>query len=153
MTPTATALVASFEASAKAAQTAEENLRKAMAEEVKRLERQRAFAFRRTRLVRLLASHAGMPESKPEEVWQAQRRAVRDEIGWTGTSEAHEAILARLQPVGDAVRDHLCPKDGSEPADVKTELEAFEAWFEGAHGKSFYALFDQYFPEVPVVDF
>jgi hypothetical protein len=33
------------------------------------------------------------------------------------------------------------------------ELEAFEAWFEGAHGKSFYALFDQYVPEVPVVDF
>jgi hypothetical protein len=32
-------------------------------------------------------------------------------------------------------------------------LEAFEAWFETAHGKPFYVLFDQYVPEVPVVDF
>ncbi len=153
MTPTATALMAAFEASAKAAQVAEEDLRKAMTEQVKRLERQRAFAFRRTRLVRLLAGHAGTPESKPEEVWQAQRRAVRDELGWTGASEAHEAILARLQPVAAAVHNHLCGKENSAPAEVMAELEAFEAWFEGAHGKSFYALFDQYFPEVPVVDF
>jgi hypothetical protein len=153
MTQPATALIAAFEASAKAAQTAEDELRKAMAEEVRRLERQRAFAFRRTRLVRILANHVGTADSKPEEVWQAQRRAVGDELGWTGASEAHEAILVRLQPVGAAVRDHLCGEDGSEPADVKSELEAFEGWFEGAHGKSFYALFDQYFPEVPVVDF
>jgi hypothetical protein len=153
MTSAATSLIAAFEASAKAAQAAEDELRKAMADKVARLERQRAFAFRRTRLVRLLAGHSGTPESKPEEVWQAQRRAVRDELGWTGASEVHEAILARLQPVGAAVRDHLFGEEGTEPPDVKAELEAFEAWFEGAHSKSFYALFDQYFPEGPVVDF
>jgi hypothetical protein len=38
-------------------------------------------------------------------------------------------------------------------AAVQEELAAFEAWFEGVHGTPFYALFDQYFPEVPVVDF
>jgi len=43
--------------------------------------------------------------------------------------------------------------DGEAPPAVAPELEAFEAWFEGAHGKSFYALFDQYVSEVPVVDF
>jgi hypothetical protein len=88
MTPAATALIAAFEASAKAAQTAEDELRKAMAEQVKRLERQRTFAFRRTRLVRILASHAGTADSKLEEVWQAQRRAVHDELGWTGATQA-----------------------------------------------------------------
>src|SRR5262245_42090381 len=128
MTPAASALVASFEASAKAAQAAEEDLRKAMGEQIKRLERQRAYAFRRTRVVRLLASHGGSPESKPEEVWQDQR-AVRDELGWSGVSEAYDAILAKLQPVGAAVRGHARGKDG-EAAEVKTELEAFEAWFE-----------------------
>jgi hypothetical protein len=153
MTPAATALLSALEASAKAAQAAEEELRKRMSEEVSRLERQRAFAFRRTRLVRVLAAHAGTPEAKPEEAWQAQRRAVRDELGWSGTSEAHEAILARLQPVAAAVRNQVCSNEDRSPAEVMAELEAFEAWFETTRGTSFYALFDQYFPEVPVVDF
>jgi hypothetical protein len=154
MTPAAAALLASFEASAKSAQAAEESLRKSMAAEVARLERQRAFAFRRTRLVRALTRHAGEVEAKAEEVWLAQRQAVRNELGWSEPSDVHDAILARLAPVGRAVS--LCANGGTAngtPAAVRDELAAFEAWFEGVHGKSFYALFDQYYPEVPVVDF
>ena len=153
MTPTVTSLLTAFEAAAKNAQAAEEELRKSMTAQIARLERQRAFAFRRTRLVRILATHAGEPGSKQEEMWQAQRRAVREELGLSSASEAHEAILARLQPVGGAVSQCICAVEGSAPSSVLAELEAFEAWFESAHGKSFYALFDQYYPEVPVVDF
>jgi hypothetical protein len=153
MTPAALALVTEFESAAKSAQVAEAELRKTMTEQIARLERQRAFAFRRTRLVRTLADSAGVEASQPEQVWAAQRQAVRDELGWTGTSEAYDAILARLRPVGLAVRTCACAAEGEATTPVTPELEAFEAWFESAHGKSFYALFDQYVPEVPVVDF
>jgi hypothetical protein len=153
MTPAALALLAEFESAAKSAQVAEAELRKTMTEQIGRLERQRAFAFRRSRLVRTLADSAGLEASEADQVWAMQRQAVREELGWTGKSEAHDAILARLQPVAQAVRQCVCTLEGQAPAPVTPQLEAFEAWFEGAHGKSFYALFDQYVPEVPVVDF
>ena len=153
MTPAAIALVAEFESAAKAAQVAETELRKTMAVQIARLERQRAFAFRRTRLIRALAGSTGAGASEAEEIWRAQRQAVRDELCWTGTGEAYEAILARLQPVAWAVWQRVCAVEGEVLPAVVSELEAFETWFEGVHDKSFYALFDQYVSEVPVVDF
>lgn len=153
MTPAATALVAEFEAAAKTAQVVEEELRKEMTQRIARLERQRAFAFRRTRLIRTLAINTGPETQEFDKAWSVQRQAVRDELGWTGPSEAYDAILTRLLPVGRSVWQCVCPIQSEEPPAVAQELEAFEAWFEGAHGKSFYALFDQYVPEVPVVDF
>lgn len=146
------ALVAEFEAAAETAQRTEEALRKKLADEVARLERQRAFAFRRTRLVRALAN-AAIGAEKEEDALSRQRSAVRNELGWTDESEAYGAILDRLKPVGFTLWQCACGAEGRLPSDVNTELQAFEAWFEDAHGKSFYALFDQYVPEVPVVDF
>jgi hypothetical protein len=153
MSPAAMALLAELESAAKTAQVAEAELRKRMAEQIGRLERQRAFAFRRTRLVRTLVHSAGAEASEPEQVWAAQRQAVREELGWTEKSDVYDAILVRLQPVALAVWKCACAADGEAAPAVGPELEAFEAWFEGAHGKSFYALFDQYVSEVPVVDF
>jgi hypothetical protein len=157
MTPAAKALLASYETAARTAQAAEDELRKRMAAEVAHLERQRTFAFRRTRLVRALARHADAADARPEEAWLAQRQAVRNELGWSEPSDAHDTILARLEPVGRAVRLCLAAPEGDSvvgsAAAVQDELAAFEAWFEAERGTSFYALFDQYFPEVPVVDF
>ncbi len=56
MTPAALALVAQFESAAKATRTAEEELRKKLTEQIAGIERQRAFAFRRSRLIRSLAT-------------------------------------------------------------------------------------------------
>ncbi len=152
MTAVAAELVAGFEAAAKTAQQAEEASRKKMAEEVARLARRRAFAFRRTRLVRALANAAVGAELE-DAALAAQRHAVREELGWTGESAAYGAILDRLQPVGLIVWQCACGAESGTPAAVHAELEAFETWFEDANGKSFYVLFDQYVPEVPVVDF
>jgi hypothetical protein len=152
MSPVAAALVAEFEAAAKTAQQAEETLRKKMVQEVAHLERQRAFAFRRTQLIRVLASSAAAADSDAAAA-AAQRAAVRDELGWSGESEAHGKILDRLVPVGSAVWRCTGENGDGAASAVGTELKQFEAWFEQAHGKSFYALFDQYYPEVPVVDF
>jgi hypothetical protein len=163
MTPGAVALVAEFETAARATRAAEEELRKKLSAQIASIERQRAFAFRRTRLVRSLASAVEAETAKAEGeadateteamVWSGQRRAVRDDLGWTGESQAYDAILAQLQPVGRAVWQCSCSVEPGSGAVVLDELEKFEIWFETAHGKSFYALFDEYVPEVPVVDF
>jgi hypothetical protein len=153
MTPAAHALLAEFEAAAKSALAAEDELRKSMLERIAHLERRRAFAFRRMRLVRVLADAAASEVSETGDAWPAQRLAVRQELGWSATSETNDAILARLEPVGRAVWRRVTGAEEEAPADVVPELEAFEAWFQEKHGKPFYAVFDQYFPEVPVVDF
>jgi flavin-dependent dehydrogenase len=152
MKPVVAELVAEYEAAAKAAQQAEGALRKRLADEIARSERNRAFAFRRTRLVRALATAAAAAEAE-DIALAAQSQAVRDELGWTGASAAYDAILDRLRIVGRVV--WLCVRGADEAASVAVhaELVAFESWFEATHGKSFYALFDQYVPEVPVVDF
>lgn len=152
MNAAATAVVAEFEAAARAAQHAEEALRKRLAEEIARSERNRAFAYRRTNVVRTLAV-ASVGVETEEAALAAQRRAMREELGWTGPSAAYDAILERLQPLGRIVWQCACGAEAATSAAVHAELAAFEAWFESAHQKSFYVLFDQYVPEVPVVDF
>jgi hypothetical protein len=164
MTPAALALVAQFESAAKATRAAEEELRKKLTEQIASIERQRAFAFRRTRLVRALAAASDVSTAAPEaereneagleaKAWARQRHAVREELGWTGESDAYNAILEQLRPVAAQVRRCACSDQPDGGADVLDELEKFETWYERTHGKSFYALFDQYVPEVPVVDF
>jgi len=145
-------LLAGFEAAGRAAQKSEEELRRKLAEEVARLERQRAFAFRRTRLIRALAT-AAEPVGTEQEAVSAQRHAVRSELGWSHESAAYGAILDLLRPVGQAVWQCACGGESVTASDVHAALAEFEGKFEEAHGKSFYALFDQYVPEVPVVDF
>ncbi|MEQ1616094.1 MAG: hypothetical protein ABL904_25345 [Hyphomicrobiaceae bacterium] len=150
MSTTAAALVAEFADGARIAQIAEQELRQRMTAEIAKLERERAFAFRRTRLIQALA---GVTDPDPEIAAAAQRRAISSEIGWTGESDIEKTILDHLAPVARAVWQCTCDMDEVGSAEVMADLQAFEAWFETAHGKSFYALFDQYVSEVPVVDF
>ena len=149
-TQAAAALIAEFADGVRIAQAAEKALRLRMADEIAKLERQRAFAFRRTRLVTALAS---VTDPDPEAAAAAQRRAVTEEIGWSGESEIETTILDRLKPVGHAVWQCANDADGATPAKVYDTLEDFEAWYEGQYGKPFYALFDVYVVEAPVVDF
>jgi hypothetical protein len=152
MNEAAAALVASFEGAAKRAQDAETILRKKVAEEIARLERQRAFAFRRARLVGILATSAEGLE-KEDEAASAQSAAVGEELGWGGESPARIAILDEMKPLGLSVWRCVCGGEDASPEEVTAEIERFETWFESKHGTPFYALFDQYVPEVPLVDF
>lgn len=153
MTPAAQKLVADFETAAKAAQEAEARLRKSMAEEIARIERERAFAFRRTRLIRLLASSS--PEAEDDDaVLAAQSRAVCDELDLSAGNPAHKEILERLEPVGKAVWQCACSTDEQvNSTATNAALRDFEAWFEQARGQSFYRLFEQHVPDTPLVDF
>jgi hypothetical protein len=152
MTPGAIALVADFEAAAKTAQAAEAAARKKAAEEIARVERARVFAFRRIRLVRLLAGVAA-GAATAEAAIAAQRQVLCAEFGWTSESAAHREILAELDPVAETIWHCACGEGAQDSRTVTERLARFEQWFEGARGKPFYSLFDQYVPEVPVVDF
>jgi hypothetical protein len=158
MNDVAAALVAEFEAAARTVQQAEDALRRKMADEVALLERRRALAFRRSNVVRALAAAAVAAETE-QAALAAQRAALREELDWRLESAAQREILDRLQPLGRLVWQ--CAHGDGEgasrgeraPSAIHAELEAFETWFEATHGKSFYALFDQYGPELPVVEF
>ncbi|MDX2203195.1 MAG: hypothetical protein NW223_10625 [Hyphomicrobiaceae bacterium] len=152
MTPAAATLLAHFEAAAKAAGVAETELRKSLAAQIAKAEQRRVYAFRRSRLIAGLARAVPAP-AVDDEAWALQKRAICDELGWSTLSASYEAILDRMQPLAAAVRAALASPGEAEAAAVESELQGFEAWFGETHGKAFYVLFDQYVPEVPVVDF
>lgn len=139
-----------LEAAARAAHDVENAYRAEAAREIARLEGERIFAFRRIRLVRLLANAATGAATAAEDaattggVAGAQRRAVAAEFGWDAGGERHKEILDRLAPVGHAV---------AETGDVRASLASFETWYQGHAGEPFYRLFDVYVPEAPLVDF
>jgi hypothetical protein len=150
MTETVTSLVAKFEGIATKAHQAEMSLRKQFAGELARLERERAYAFRRVAFVRLLAeSTADKPTE--EEAVTAQCRALSEELGWDGTSKVREAILDSMGPLARSIWQSL--HQAGPEAPVETTLDQFETWFRHNHEMEFYALFDQYVPEAPLVDF
>jgi hypothetical protein len=152
------ALVAEFEAAARTVQQAEDALRRKMADEVAQLERRRAFAFRRINVVRALVTAAISAETE-EAALAAQRAALREELDWRLESAAQREILDRLRPLGKIVwqcaheDEEGAPAGERASAAIHAEIEAFENRFEATHGKSFYTLFDQYVPELPVVEF
>ena len=117
------------------------------------LEAARAFAHRRLNLMRAIADAAARPES--EEIAVANALAVlREKLGWHGDSEARSEVLSHFAPVARAVAGSVSARDdgGSEP-DVMTTLAEFEAWYAQNHPGPFWALFEQHFPETPLVDF
>jgi len=152
MKEAAAALLAQFESAAKTAQEAEAALGKTVAAQIARLEREREIAFRRTRLIRLLATAADSFEKENEAV-AAQCAAMRNEFGWHGESEAHKSILEEMKPLAAAVWQCVCETETGTAEAVGVELANFEAWFQATRGSPFYALFEQYVPESPLVDF
>ena len=163
-TSAATTALHDLEQAAHAAQSAETAYRAEAAREIARLERDRIYAHRRIRLVRLLADAAVRCEAAAVEVpaksaaavtavvakvdavsiAAAQRRAVAAEFGWDVDGERHKAVLDRLAPVAAAVTTNGA---------VRPALADFEHWYQGSAGAPFYALFDVYVPEAPLVDF
>jgi hypothetical protein len=132
---------------------AENTFRRDSAQRIKTLERDRAFAFRRLNVMRAVIAAVTTPE-KDEDAVAAGIAALRDELGWVGTSEARTIVLDRFAEVARTVREAVAPAgSGVEAPDALAALAAFEAWYADTHPGPFWALFDQYVPENPVVDF
>ena len=117
------------------------------------LEAARAFAHRRLNLMRAVAEAATGAES--EEIAVASALAVlREKLGWHGDSEARSEVLSGFAPVARAVAGIVSAReDGGPEPDVMTTLAEFEAWYAQNHPGPFWALFEQHFPETPLVDF
>lgn len=142
-------LVAEFADAAEAARRAEDAYRREAAARIGALERARTHAFRRLNFVRLVIGALGEDAGAAPA---AARTAVRQQLGWTEESERRTLVLDRLQPFIGAVAAMALGTAGPElpPAEA---LARFEAWYEAETGTYFWALFDRYVPETPVVDF
>nr|PZN82369.1 MAG: hypothetical protein DIU57_11845 [Pseudomonadota bacterium] len=152
MTGPTQAFLDHLKAAATSAHEAENSLRKRMAEEIARLERQRAFAYRRLNLMNEVAKAVASAEN--EEAAVARGLAVlRSELGWTTETETRKATLERFERVARATFAGLSPNEGAETApDLADELSGFETWYEATYGKPFWVLFDQEIQEIPLVE-
>jgi hypothetical protein len=153
MSPVAGAvLLAELEAAAAASQQAEAQLRKRMEEEIARLERQRAFAYRRLNLMRAVAE--GVAPAQNEETAIAGGLAVvRAQAGWDSDSDSRSETLSRFTPVVRATFTSISsPEAGAPAAEVVKVLAAFEAWYETTYRRPFWALFDREVEELPLVE-
>ena len=145
--------LAVLQAAADNAAEAEAQFRRDANRRVAALEAARAFAHRRLNLMRAIADVAAQPES--EEIAVANALAVlQEKLGWRGDGEARSEVLSRFAPVARAVAGSVSAReDGGPEPDVMTTLAEFESWYAQNHPGPFWALFEQHFPETPLVDF
>lgn len=151
---TPTSFLEDLAAATRAAEAAETAFRREAGARIAALERERAFAFRRLNWMKTVAAEVAYAEDEVTATAQV-RAALRVRLGWDGDSEAHEAVLVRFAPVAQAVFGLLAPAEPpeGEEIDVGAALTAFETWYDEAHGRSFWALFEHHIPETPRVDF
>jgi hypothetical protein len=136
------------------AAAAENDFRREIAQRIKAIENERAFAFRRYNLMRAIADVVASAES--EEIAVAGATALlRAKLGWPSDSEARSAVLSRFAPVVQAMFASLAPSDDEDAPtpDVIGALSEFERWYGETHPNPFWILFENYLPETPVVDF
>jgi hypothetical protein len=136
------------------AAAAENDFRREIAQRIKALESERAFAFRRFNLMRAIADVVASAES--EEIAVAGATALlRAKLGWGSDSEARAAVVTRFAPVAQAMFASLAPSgdEDTPPPDVIAALAEFERWYGDTHPSPFWILFENFMPETPVVDF
>jgi hypothetical protein len=136
------------------AAAAENDFRREIAQRIKAIENERAFAFRRYNLMRAIVDVVASAES--EEIAVAGATALlRAKLGWPSDSEARSAVLSRFAPVVQAMFASLAPSDDEDAPtpDVIGALSEFERWYGETHPNPFWILFENYIPETPVVDF
>lgn len=136
-----------LDAAAEAASTAEQLYRRQAAEEIRRLEQERAFAFRRANLMRAVARALAGAENA-EAAAGAGWVALCAGLGWPPEGEAYAPLRSRFRPVAAALF-----ADATAGGQTAAALEAFERWYAETYGRPFWTLFEQPVTETPLVDF
>lgn len=158
MTTPVELLLRGLESEASKAWQAEKQLRENFHQELARLERRRAFAFRRRHLVGVLVEATEKARSKNEPTEPARYAALAREVGWRLEGEFQKAIRARLASVGACVEDAIAKAadEGTSGAGdtgaLLAAFDEFETWYETTYGSQFYALFDQEPAQVNLVE-
>jgi hypothetical protein len=156
MTPTATFLDA-LKSAADQASGAETAFHRELAQRVKMLEEERAYAFRRLNLMQLIANSVMGSEDRDVAI-AGSLAMVRIELGWDGDDEGHGLVMTQLKSVSEAVLAVLNPpvEDDAQPKapvpDPVQALKQFEQWYATTYQRSFWSLFDQERPELPLVE-
>lgn len=150
--PSIDGLLAAFEAAARTASEAEAALRKEMEAQILRLDRRRAFAYRKLNFMRSL-SESVRSAADEEAAVAAGRTKVRSQLGWESDSEARSETLSRLTPVTQATFCCLTSAEAELSAgEVVKALSDFEAWYEARFERAFWTLFEQHVEELPLVE-
>lgn len=136
-------------AATRTADAAEEALRTDFARAIATLAAERAQSYRRVNLIRAVADAVASGEDEETAVAHGLA-ALRARLGWSADSEARTEVLERFAPVCVQAFAGLGEDEAADPAGA---LAAFEAWYEAERGGSFWALFENWMPETPLVDF
>lgn len=156
MTPSPTFLDA-LKAAADQASGAETAFHRELAQRIKLLEEERAYAFRRLNLMQLIANSVMGSEDRDVAI-AGSLAMVRIELGWDGEDDNHNLVMAQLRPVSEAVLAVLNPpvEENARPEapapDPVAALKQFEQWYTATYQRSFWSLFDQERPELPLVE-
>jgi len=134
---------------------AESAFHRELTQRIKALEQERAFAFRRLNLMQTIAQTVATTE-EPAVAVANSLALLRTELGWDEDSESRSAVLSRFAPVAEAVFVNLTPpNEGRAPSPdsaVINALTEFERWYAATYPTPFWALFDRYVPEMPLVE-
>ena len=144
--------LAELTARARQADAAEIACRREFKERVAELERARSFAFRRLHLMRAVMDAVAISDGEDDAIARAAA-VVRDAIGWSSDSEARLEVLDSFKAVARAAFAASRATNTNLAFDLPATLERFESWYFKVRGTPFFALFDQYVPETPTVDF
>ena len=153
MNAPATSFLASLQSAVQHADRAEGELQREIVERRKAIEQARKFAYRRYNFMRAVAEAVTGAESR-ETAIDGALASMRSSLGWASDSEARQETMTDFVPVAEAVFASVSPAATEPPeADVLGALEQFEAKYLASRGAPFWSLFENYFPETPVVDF
>jgi hypothetical protein len=145
------AFLSTLEAAAHAADAEETAFRREAAARIETLERARTFAFRRLNVLRAMAETARRAPNSDASI-AAQLALIRDRLSWENAEdETPRAVLERLSALAACIDAEVRANGPSD--DPCAELVRFEDWYAERFGSQFWALFDRYSPETPVVDF
>jgi hypothetical protein len=142
-----TSFLDALKAAAAEAEAAEASFRQQTADRIKVLEQERAFAYRRLNLMSALADVVAPAESEDAAV-AGGLAALRAKLGWEGETETRTEVLSRFALVVRTAFASLAPTE----ADVIRALADFEAWYAATRQQPFWNLFEQYIPEMPLVE-
>jgi hypothetical protein len=145
------AFLSTLEAAAHAAEAEETSFRREAAARIETLDRTRTFAFRRLNVLRAMAEAARRAPDADTSV-ATQLSGIRERLGWGNVEEGTpRAVLEQLSALAACIDAEVRANAPSD--DPCAELARFEDWYAERFGSPFWALFDRYSPETPVVDF
>jgi len=151
MTVATTSFLEELKAAADRAAAAEMQYRREAAARTAQLEKERAFAFRRLNLINAVTGAVRRAENEETAVVDGLA-LLRDKVNWSTVDETRNEVLSRFSQVIVAILREVAPSEDESSGSVADALAEFEAWYLDQRRNSFWMLFEQELPELPLVE-